>query len=494
MSTVVPIDLTDEIAVRRYLTELNSRIESIQTGEGDTDLTEINNELNRLALLISAMQTILDTLVDDGELSIPDITYTEFAYSNEETIASTGGSYNGSVMTYPVNWYDTPSEVPDPNAIVYQSSSTWAFDMTTGIWSLYSEWSTPVRWNGLPARWIEFAYSNLSVEPLDTEGSFDGTTFTYPTDWYDNPGDVPAQASPIYMSKSTWLPQEDGTWLIDLNGWSTVSRWDGTNGVDGEDGTNGTDGARGTAIQFYTVSSSYYTDGATMSSIDVANLWNLATSGTIYSTEIEGDQIIISQTLDYPNFPAIYTYNGSSWQYSTKLYINGDAIITGTLAADRITTTGGTGFDMDAAGGAGPDNDAHIYGATMKGGSLYLDETQTADGYTAVLHTISLGTYNAVFESGGSGNSVLAVGAPSTGNAVVDIRKAFGDGWALHVAPILGGTANVYFEDDLTVDGNVTIGGNLTVSGNVTLTGLPTTDPGVTGRLWNNSGVLNISS
>jgi len=50
-------------------------------------------------------------------------------------------------------------------------------------------------------------------------------------------------------------------------------------------------------------------------------------------------------------------------------------------------------------------------------------------------------------------------------------------------------TSEVSVSDNFTVTGNVTING-----GTVKLANLPTSNPGVANQLWNNSGVLNVSS
>ena len=50
-------------------------------------------------------------------------------------------------------------------------------------------------------------------------------------------------------------------------------------------------------------------------------------------------------------------------------------------------------------------------------------------------------------------------------------------------------TSEVSVSDNFTVTGNVTING-----GTVKLASLPTSNPGVANQLWNNSGVLNVSS
>ena len=71
-----------------------------------------------------------------------------------------------------------------------------------------------------------------------------------------------------------------------------------------------------------------------------------------------------------------------------------------------------------------------------------------------------------------------------------------------------GGDVNgVSFTDDLNISGDITASGNISASGtstgsfgslkvdgsSVDFSGLPTSDPGVAGRLYNNSGTIKIS-
>ena len=54
-----------------------------------------------------------------------------------------------------------------------------------------------------------------------------------------------------------------------------------------------------------------------------------------------------------------------------------------------------------------------------------------------------------------------------------------------------GGTIN----GSLTIDGDLTVDGDLLVKGDkIDFTDIPTSDPGIAGRLWNSSGDLKIST
>lgn len=45
-----------------------------------------------------------------------------------------------------------------------------------------------------------------------------------------------------------------------------------------------------------------------------------------------------------------------------------------------------------------------------------------------------------------------------------------------------------------TVGTNVTVGGNLDAQGTANVIVIPTSDPGVAGAIWNNSGTLSVSA
>jgi len=55
-------------------------------------------------------------------------------------------------------------------------------------------------------------------------------------------------------------------------------------------------------------------------------------------------------------------------------------------------------------------------------------------------------------------------------------------------------TGDLTVGDDLVVTDDASVGGDLTVTGSVQLDGLPTSDPSVSGSLWNDSGTLKIST
>lgn len=63
---------------------------------------------------------------------------------------------------------------------------------------------------------------------------------------------------------------------------------------------------------------------------------------------------------------------------------------------------------------------------------------------------------------------------------------------------IYGNSTSDYLAQITNVGGgryDLEVGGNVTISGaSVTMAALPTSDPVVAGRLWNNGGVVNVSS
>ena len=80
--------------------------------------------------------------------------------------------------------------------------------------------------DGLTGVYTEFAYSAYSSTP--TGGSYDGTTFTYPAGWYDDPSSV--SGWPIYMSISKWEEISAGVWSI-IGAWSVPKQWNGADGT-----------------------------------------------------------------------------------------------------------------------------------------------------------------------------------------------------------------------------------------------------------------------
>jgi hypothetical protein len=112
-------------------------------------------------------------------------------------------------------------------------------------------------------------------------------------------------------------------WMCQKVGYITDNNWGAAILIKGDTGS------RGTAVL-----TSETTDGHTLTSNAVATLWNsVAPSG--YDAEIEGDQIVITSSHATGGGTKIYTYvndNGSLvWQESASLYIDGDAIIEGTV-------------------------------------------------------------------------------------------------------------------------------------------------------------------
>jgi len=76
-----------------------------------------------------------------------------------------------------------------------------------------------------------FIYSDSSSTP--TGGSYDGTDFTPPSGWENDPASVSADVK--YMSTSQWVEDTPGVWSI-VGTWSTPAQWNGVDGVSGVTG------------------------------------------------------------------------------------------------------------------------------------------------------------------------------------------------------------------------------------------------------------------
>ncbi len=100
---------------------------------------------------------------------------------------------------------------------------------------------------------------------------------------------------------------------------------DGTNGTDGSDGINGLPGTRGTISTFASYATPP-TDGEL-----TATIYFLVDPDVL----VDGDNIIY--TVDGPGGGTKSArYDNGSWVKNVQLYVDGDAVITGTLSADRI--------------------------------------------------------------------------------------------------------------------------------------------------------------
>lgn len=98
-------------------------------------------------------------------------------------------------------------------------------------------------------------------------------------------------------------------------------------------------------------------------------------------------------------------------------------------------------------------------------------------------------------------SNVLEIGTEAAGtgsNRTVKIMYDGGDYLTVSnntVSMILASVTRYNFQHNAaTFNEPLTINESLTVTGNATLTGLPTSDPAVAGRLWNDAGTVKISA
>ncbi len=163
--------------------------------------------------------------------------------------------------------------------------------------------------------------------------------------------------------------------------------------------------------------------------------------------------------------------------------------------ASAYSSIGGGLFNCILTPSNDPSNNCAIFSQTIGGGTSNIIETATCNG-----------CYNSIFA--GSGNVI-------TGSLSADVGCSFIGGGRLNKisgsssnSAILGGCGNIITSNESTfiVGSDIcsnaactTFVNNLTAKGTsggnsvIIFDNLPTSDPGVTGQLWNDGGVLKIS-
>jgi len=81
-----------------------------------------------------------------------------------------------------------------------------------------------------------------------------------------------------------------------------------------------------------------------------------------------------------------------------------------------------------------------------------------------------------------------------TSGGTVEDSVISDNGSTVTVAGNLTVTGTSQYDNNANISCSLTVTGNLTVGGNLTLTNLPTSDPGVSGRVWRSGTTLKISS
>ena len=191
--------------------------------------------------------------------------------------------------------------------------------------------------------------------------------------------------------------------------------------------------------------------------------------------------ITVASSLDVAGVST--TTPGTTSTFSMDFGATGLATALQTTVGFRLT---GFGTDGSAAGGLAQFlNDNNI----QSGDDIFITGTGTSGGtgtFRFLEFPFAPGNLNSVVFDG-----YAADGLPTEASDTV----------AGGLNPSVGVTA---FQDEISnsttqtvtytsAASTVTEGGNLTVASGVFLNNLPTSDPGVTGQVWNNAGVLNIS-
>ena len=324
----------------------------------------------------------------------------------------TAQSFNGFSATLNNGWTDDPIVTSLTDKFLIMSKGTFYQEIVdgnaTGAW-LFTSWSTPqkytleygVDWiNGANGSYTSFIYANNSTRPsTPSGGSFTGDTSTevIPIGWSDNPNSN--------IDETRWVSK--GVYNYNGTEWATPT-W-GTPTVDyvkGSDGDTGLDGNRGSSIITF--------DGG-------ASPFSSSTATQLFMTKfgnvMADDQIVWSTTLSTGT--AIWTYNGSSWANNTRWYINGDAVIDGTLYANKLATTAliGKRIEMNSSDAAS---------------TYYVTDSVFGTQSTAFSFENTNRTYGVCSVKSNSGNGSAIYGLCSnssqTGAGVVGINQSSSSG------------------------------------------------------------------
>jgi len=183
-------------------------------------------------------------------------------------------------------------------------------------------------------------------------------------------------------------------------------------GSDGDQGLPGVTGSRGTAVLNYSADLGSVA-AASVASANIATYWNSAAPSN-QDTEIEGDQLILTNTNTSYGWTNIYTFNGSSWVNNTKLVVNGDAVINGTLSVDALVSSGTiSGIGLALSGGNSWTTSGKMYVTSIQGVGQIISSNQISARNLQCLGTG--GSYNASVTGIGSG----ATGVFGAGNYAI---------------------------------------------------------------------------
>jgi hypothetical protein len=188
--------------------------------------------------------------------------YTSFIFYNSTGSPSTpiGGTYDGTIETFPVGgWTDNPVS-PPVGEFVWVSKTKYSQDALTGLW-VNIGWSLPAQFSGhqgyKPVEGVDFfdaingtftsyAFKLSITQPATpTTGSFSViggvATEVTPVDWTDDVT-TPPNGSYIWITKRIYT-ETAGSWVGST--WTTPAKFSGEHGYTPVYGTDYTDGTSG---------------------------------------------------------------------------------------------------------------------------------------------------------------------------------------------------------------------------------------------------------
>lgn len=276
-----------------------------------------------------------------------------FKRSNTKPNVPTGGTYNNPV---PIGWSDGIPNMINPldsaEAAVPIWSSYCIFDNKN---SVVPVWSDPVIM--ADSATMDFMY-NSSLTTPELPKNFSDSTEVSAEDasrgWYNT-----ATSASVWQAVRT---KSHGVWSF----WQIIR-------IKGESGKDGVDGGRGSSI----LSGSATTPSGFTSAFISA-----------FGNVLQGDQYISTSS----SGTYIWTYRYGVWTDNVALRVNGDAIINGTLSADKLASNAlyGKLVQFDSTGALstvtftdniwGTSNTAYSFSTNNRTIGLYSVKTNSGNG------------------------------------------------------------------------------------------------------------------
>jgi hypothetical protein len=217
--------------------------------------------------------------------------------------------------------YEDPTPEDWEDGIPYAENSTYA---AMPVWaSVYSfsnkvdyamnppEWSTPVL--AVDSSTVDYMYNSSQSTPTvftNTSDSLLVSTANYDAGWRNESSESSAWMAVRVKNAGVWSE------------WEVIR-------VKGEVGSAGSAGPRGSLLAHAS---------GTVTPPSGTTLNNAITSITGSQGIVKAGDVVIWTNTTSSGGTEIYTYNGTSWNINTALKVNGNAIIEGTIFANRIAT------------------------------------------------------------------------------------------------------------------------------------------------------------